>query len=142
MFKQKNGKKLPPINTTALPDIIFMLLFFFMVVTVIRKDETTSEIKVPQVHFAELSKGKNLIQVSVTMDNKDNKGCTYRMDKKSFTDLKDLEKALASRYLDTESPKIILKADKNISMQKINALKTTFQKAQYYNVEYMATTTI
>ncbi|MCC5923198.1 MAG: biopolymer transporter ExbD [Crocinitomicaceae bacterium] len=37
-FKKDDGKKAPGINTSSLPDIVFMLLFFFMVAT------TTKEI--------------------------------------------------------------------------------------------------
>lgn len=37
-FSKKGGKKAPGINTSSLPDIVFMLLFFFMVAT------TTKEI--------------------------------------------------------------------------------------------------
>lgn len=37
-FGKKDGKKAPGINTSSLPDIVFMLLFFFMVAT------TTKEI--------------------------------------------------------------------------------------------------
>lgn len=37
-FSKKDGKKAPGINTSSLPDIVFMLLFFFMVAT------TTKEI--------------------------------------------------------------------------------------------------
>jgi len=36
-FKTKKGKADPAINTSSLPDIIFMLLFFFMVTTVMRE---------------------------------------------------------------------------------------------------------
>jgi biopolymer transport protein ExbD len=32
-FKKDGGKKAPGINTSSLPDIVFMLLFFFMVAT-------------------------------------------------------------------------------------------------------------
>ncbi len=32
-FGKKDGKKAPGINTSSLPDIVFMLLFFFMVAT-------------------------------------------------------------------------------------------------------------
>ena len=37
-FRKEEGKKAPGINTSSLPDIVFMLLFFFMVAT------TTKEI--------------------------------------------------------------------------------------------------
>lgn len=32
-FRKKDGKSAPAINTSSLPDIVFMLLFFFMVAT-------------------------------------------------------------------------------------------------------------
>ena len=32
-FRKKDGNKAPGINTSSLPDIVFMLLFFFMVAT-------------------------------------------------------------------------------------------------------------
>jgi biopolymer transport protein ExbD len=32
-FRKKDGKNAPGINTSSLPDIVFMLLFFFMVAT-------------------------------------------------------------------------------------------------------------
>ena len=36
-IRKKGKKKLPPISTASLPDIVFMLLFFFMVTTVMRE---------------------------------------------------------------------------------------------------------
>jgi biopolymer transport protein ExbD len=42
-FKTKKGKGSGAINTSSLPDIIFMLLFFFMVTTVMR--EVTLRVK-------------------------------------------------------------------------------------------------
>ena len=48
-FKSKDTKGLPAINTSSLPDIVFMLLFFFMVTTVMK--ETSLQVKV-QVPFA------------------------------------------------------------------------------------------
>lgn len=39
----KKKKGLPPVNTAALPDIVFMLLFFFMVTTTMRETELKIE---------------------------------------------------------------------------------------------------
>ena len=50
---------------TALPDIIFMLLFFFMVVTVLRKEEPSKTIKIPEVVYGELIKKPDLVAVSI-----------------------------------------------------------------------------
>lgn len=53
-FKTKKGKGSPAINTSSLPDIIFMLLFFFMVTTVMR--EVTLRVKVSLPTATEVQK--------------------------------------------------------------------------------------
>ncbi|PKP52501.1 MAG: biopolymer transporter ExbD [Bacteroidetes bacterium HGW-Bacteroidetes-1] len=53
-FKTKKGKGSPAINTSSLPDIIFMLLFFFMVTTVMR--EVTLRVKVSLPSATEVQK--------------------------------------------------------------------------------------
>ncbi len=42
-FRKDDGKEVPAINTSALPDIVFMLLFFFMVSTTMK--EVTLKVK-------------------------------------------------------------------------------------------------
>ena len=43
-FKKDGGRATPAINTSALPDIVFMLLFFFMVATKMRDKESENQI--------------------------------------------------------------------------------------------------
>jgi len=47
-FKAKKGKGSPAINTSSLPDIIFMLLFFFMVSTTMREVTVRVQQKMPE----------------------------------------------------------------------------------------------
>ena len=46
-FNKNKKKDVPGVNTSALPDIIFMLLFFFMVATTMKEVEYQVEIKKP-----------------------------------------------------------------------------------------------
>jgi len=46
-FKKGGGKDIPGVNTSALPDIIFMLLFFFMVATTMKEVEMQVDVKKP-----------------------------------------------------------------------------------------------
>ncbi len=46
-FKKDNGKKLPGVNTSSLPDIVFMLLFFFMVATTSKEVDPTVDVDQP-----------------------------------------------------------------------------------------------
>ena len=46
-FKKGGKKGIPGVNTSALPDIIFMLLFFFMVATTMKEVEMQVDITKP-----------------------------------------------------------------------------------------------
>lgn len=52
-FTKKKSNELPPVNTAALPDIVFMLLFFFMVATVMRETNLLVEQNLPQADQVE-----------------------------------------------------------------------------------------
>ena len=47
-FFPRHEHKLPQLNTTSLPDLIFTVLFFFMIVTHMRSDEVKVRLQVPQ----------------------------------------------------------------------------------------------
>ena len=50
---RKGGKKgIPGVNTSALPDIIFMLLFFFMVATTMKEVDMQVEVVKPEASQA------------------------------------------------------------------------------------------
>jgi hypothetical protein len=46
-FKKDSGKSLPGVNTSSLPDIVFMLLFFFMVATTSKEVDPTVNVDPP-----------------------------------------------------------------------------------------------
>ncbi len=46
-FRKDSGKKLPGVNTSSLPDIVFMLLFFFMVATTSKETDPTVALTPP-----------------------------------------------------------------------------------------------
>ncbi len=60
-FKTKKGKGSPGINTSSLPDIIFMLLFFFMVTTVMREVTLKVKLKLPQATEIQKLDKKSLV---------------------------------------------------------------------------------
>lgn len=60
-FKTKKGKGSPAINTSSLPDIIFMLLFFFMVTTVMREVTLRVKMKLPQATEVQKLEKKSLV---------------------------------------------------------------------------------
>jgi hypothetical protein len=46
-FKKDNKKGAPGVNTSSLPDIVFMLLFFFMVATTTKESDPTVRVERP-----------------------------------------------------------------------------------------------
>lgn len=60
-FKTKKGKESPAINTSSLPDIIFMLLFFFMVTTVMREVTLKVKVKLPTATEVQKLDKKSLV---------------------------------------------------------------------------------
>ncbi len=60
-FKTKKGKGSAAINTSSLPDIIFMLLFFFMVTTVMREVTLKVKTKLPQATEVQKLEKKSLV---------------------------------------------------------------------------------
>jgi hypothetical protein len=47
-FKKETAKKVPGVNTSSLPDIVFMLLFFFMVATTSKEVDPTVNVDPPE----------------------------------------------------------------------------------------------
>ncbi|MDP3462624.1 MAG: biopolymer transporter ExbD [Bacteroidales bacterium] len=60
-FRTKKGKGSPAINTSSLPDIIFMLLFFFMVTTVMREVTLKVKLKLPTATEVQKLDKKSLV---------------------------------------------------------------------------------
>ncbi|MFA5417458.1 MAG: biopolymer transporter ExbD [Bacteroidales bacterium] len=60
-FKSKKSKGSSAINTSSLPDIIFMLLFFFMVTTVMREVTLKVKTKLPQATEVQKLDKKSLV---------------------------------------------------------------------------------
>ncbi|NRA12308.1 MAG: biopolymer transporter ExbD [Crocinitomicaceae bacterium] len=46
-FRKDGGKPVPSVNTSSLPDIVFMLLFFFMVATTTKESDPTVKVERP-----------------------------------------------------------------------------------------------
>ena len=60
-FNKKKDGGLPPVNTAALPDIVFMLLFFFMVATEMRPNTLKIANNLPVANQIEKLDKKNPI---------------------------------------------------------------------------------
>ena len=60
-FKRKKGQGAQKINTSSLPDVVFMILFFFMVSTTMREVEVQVKVKIPEVSEVKKLEQKSLV---------------------------------------------------------------------------------
>ena len=59
-IRRNDKREMPALNTSSLPDIIFMLLFFFMATTTMKEVTYKVDVKVPEATELQNSR-KNLL---------------------------------------------------------------------------------
>ncbi len=152
-FRKDSAKGLPKINTSSLPDIVFMLLFFFMVATTMRETEVQVRVKVPEVtevkklekkslvsyiyigrpvaHVARMYGTEPLIQLNDKLVSEE--GIPYE----SIQDF-----VLFEREKLPESDKsrmvISMRVDQDISMGKVDDVKQSLRRARALIINYSA----
>jgi len=140
--KKENSTEL---NTSALPDIIFMLLFFFMVVTVLRKHTVKLKYELPEAENLEKLYHKSLISHIYLGDYKtpDGKSKTKIQINDAFVDLEEIESAIRkfkSQVPEKDQPKVTvsLNADQGLNMGFITKVKFRLREAEQYKLLYAA----
>ena len=152
-FRRKKGKGAQKINTSSLPDIVFMLLFFFMVATTMRETEVQVRVTVPQAtevkklekkslvsyiyigrpvaHVARMYGTEPLIQLNDKLVSEE--GIPYE----SIQDF-----VLFEREKLPESEKnrmtMSLRIDQNIPMGKVDDVKQALRRAKALIINYSA----
>ncbi|MBT8327377.1 MAG: biopolymer transporter ExbD [Bacteroidia bacterium] len=145
-FKNNKGKSLPAINTSALPDIVFMLLFFFMVATKMRDREMKVKTLLPKATEVEkLEKKSRLHYIFVGPPlQSDIYGTTPRiqLDDKFATvdDIQDYITLKNSEKDEKEVPYMTtsLKADKTVKMGIITDIKQELREVNALKLSYTA----
>ncbi len=144
-FRKEGKKESPGINTSALPDIVFMLLFFFMVATKMRDPKVMVKTSVPVVSEVEKIVKKSWINhILVGPPTDPSKGDAPRIqfdDKfgsvdevQQFITLKKNEHPEAIRdYLTTA-----IKADRSVKMGLIQDIKQELRKINSLKLLYSA----
>ncbi len=147
MHRRKNtpSQKAVKVNTSALPDIIFMLLFFFMVVTVLRNDELLLDIQLPKATELDKLQHKSLINyLYIGQPRNPELGNTALVQiNDAFVPTEQLEatmKQLMTRYPEPLQARVInsLKIDQDAKMGIVDDVKVALRKAQLYKVSYAA----
>ncbi len=145
-FRKKNGNGQPAINTSSLPDIVFMLLFFFMVTTVMRQTDLKVKVVVPQATEIQKLEKKSLVSyvyIGSPSDNfKAQFGTAPRIQlNDAFATAKQIpefiEKERAARS-EAEVPFLTtsLKCDRDAKMGIVTDVKQELRKVSALKINY------
>ena len=143
-FKTKKGKGSAAINTSSLPDIIFMLLFFFMVTTVMREVTLKVKTKLPQATEVQKLEKKSLVSYIYIGPPVKSKlyGTNSRIQlNDTFANVDDIQEFVAKEREDREEAdkKFIttsLKVDGITKMGIVTDVKQELRKAGALKINY------
>ena len=143
-FKIKKGKGSPGINTSSLPDIIFMLLFFFMVTTTMREVSYKVKMKLPEATEVQKLEKKSLVSYIYVGPPVNSRmyGTNTRIqlndqfatvdDIAEFVQIERQNRAESDRKLITTS----LKVDSDTRMGIVTDIKQELRKSGAFKINY------
>lgn len=143
-FKSKKGKGSPAINTSSLPDIIFMLLFFFMVSTTMREVTVRVRQKMPEATEIQKLERKSLVSFIYIGEPKNTKtyGTNARIQLNDvFADVDDISEFIAQerQARDEADRKLLttsLKVDGLTKMGVVTDVKQELRKVGAFKINY------
>jgi len=143
-FKSKKGKESPAINTSSLPDIIFMLLFFFMVSTTMREVTVRVQQKMPEATEIQKLERKSLVSFIYIGEPKNTKmfGTNSRIQLNDvFANVDDISEFIAQerQARDEADRKLLttsLKVDGMTKMGVVTDVKQELRKVGAFKINY------
>ena len=138
----REKRKIPKLNTSALPDLIFTVLFFFMIVTHIRDNNTSMQIKIPDGDkLQKLQKRYAVSNLFIGKDKQNNIQIQLNEKVISLEQLTQIIAAEKDKITDDEQARytICIKADKETPLHIISKVKESLQRANVRNVTFIAT---
>ena len=147
---RKGGtKEVPGVNTSSLPDIVFMLLFFFMATTTMKEVTYKVQLTVPEATELQKLEKKSLtryIYVGTPMKEYQKmygKESRVQLDD-AFAEVDEIEMFIenernAMKESDQGLLTVSIKADKDTKMGIITDIKQALRRAQALKINYAAT---
>ncbi|NOX87022.1 MAG: biopolymer transporter ExbD [Chlorobi bacterium] len=143
-FKLRKGRSVGMINTSSLPDIIFMLLFFFMVTTVMREVTYKVTIKLPvatQIQKLEKKSLVSYIYVGPPVRSKLYGTNTRIQLNDQFATVDDIQEFVAKERqarpeADRQKITTSLKVNKDTRMGIVTDIKQQLRKAGAFKINY------
>ena len=148
-IRRNEKREMPALNTSSLPDIIFMLLFFFMSVTSMKEVTYKVQFKNPQATELTKLEKKSLVRYiyvgTPTAEFRKQYGAETRIQlDDAFAETKEIgEYIINERSSMKESEQglmtVSIKADKETKMGIIADIKQELRRAYALKISYAAT---
>lgn len=148
IFYGRHRHKMPGLNTSSLPDLIFTVLFFFMIVTNMRQENLKVEYRMPEGRELERLTNKSAtsyiyIGHPVSEGREDGMaGVRIQLNDRYATaaEVGGFIRAERSRMSpeDAANMKVSIKADRDTPMGIINDVKQELRQAYVLNIIYSA----
>ncbi|NJW52294.1 ExbD/TolR family protein [Salinimicrobium oceani] len=149
-FNKKKSSELPAINTSALPDIVFMLLFFFMVATVMRENTLKIQNVLPYADQVEKLDKKDLVMYIYAGKPSERYRQSFGSEARiqlndNFAEVSDIQQFI---YSERESKReelvpfltTALKVDHETNMGLVSDIKMELRKAEALKINYTTRT--
>ena len=145
--KKREGREMPEMNTSSLPDLIFTILFFFMVVTTMREVTLKVKFKVPagtELEKLEKKSCVSFIYVGPPTDQlraQMGSGTRIQLNDR-YAEPREVMDFVAQERTTMENPSaqvMSLKVDENTKMGIITDIKEVFRKSWALKINYSAT---
>jgi biopolymer transport protein ExbD len=147
-FKKKKPSGPGAINTSSLPDIVFMLLFFFMVSTTMKEVDLKVQMKAPQAtELSKLEKKSLVTYIYVGVPQRQYQG-RYGTEPRvqlndQFASVDDIQSYIVQEresLKENERPlmTVSIKADAECPMGIITDIKQALRKAMALKISYSA----
>ncbi len=147
-FNKTGKRKMPQMNTSSLPDLIFTLLFFFMMVTTMREVTLKVEFRAPQATELEKLEKKSLVTFiyvgKPTMEFRKQLGDETRIQlNDSFAEVAEIQdyvigERASMKEEDQPQMTVSLKVDKETKMGIVTDIKEALRRAYALKINYSA----
>ncbi len=148
-IRRNEKREMPALNTSSLPDIIFMLLFFFMTVTSMKEVSYKVTIHNPQATELTKLEQKSLVRYiyvgTPTEEFRKQYGAETRIQlDDAFAEVGEIENYIVnerSAMAESDQGRMIvsIKADKDTRMGVISDIKQALRRAYALRISYSAT---
>lgn len=140
---RRHERKVPGLNTAALPDLIFTVLFFFMIVTHMRKVTPTVQNAIPAgTELQQLKKKSSIVYIYIGKPKGDTQ-TRIQLDNRYAEDYDEIGRYVAAERSsmsaeDRQQMTVALKVDKDTPMGIVNDVKLALRKAGALRISYAA----